>query len=100
MDYQVILSKPALRDLGEIARYIAQDGNSETAERVGHELLDLAESLAVLPRRGSLLHSRSGARRVLLAPYLVVYRVDETTHQVRVLRFWHGRRNPDELRLG
>lgn len=42
MDYRVILSKPALRDLGEIARYIAED-SPNAAERVGNELLDLAE---------------------------------------------------------
>lgn len=51
MDYRVILSKPALRDLGVIARYIARD-NPAAAERVGMDLVHLAESLAVLPRRG------------------------------------------------
>jgi plasmid stabilization system protein ParE len=37
MDYRVILSRPALRDLGEISRYIAQD-NPSAAERAGLEL--------------------------------------------------------------
>ena len=69
------LSQPALNDLGEIARYIAED-SPNAAERVGTELLDLAESLAVLPLRGAPLRSRPGVRRVLLAPYLVVYRVN------------------------
>lgn len=100
MDYRVILSKPALKDLGEIARFVAQDSSLETAERIGHELLDLAESLAVLPLRGAPLRSRPGVRRLLLAPYLVVYRVDEADRNVQVLRFWHAKRNPDELRLG
>ena len=59
MDYRVILSRPALRDLREIARYIAQD-NPSAAERVGLELVRLAESLAVMPRRGGLLHPRPG----------------------------------------
>lgn len=98
MDYRVILSQPALSDLGEIARYIAED-SLVAAERVGTELLDLAESLAILPLRGAPLHSRPGVRRVLLAPYLVVYRVNESTREVRVLRFWHSKRNPSGLRL-
>lgn len=34
MDYQVIVSHPALRDLGEIARYIAADSPA-AAEKVG-----------------------------------------------------------------
>ena len=98
MDYRVILSKLALRDLGEIARYIAED-NPSAAERVGTELIDLAESLVVLPLRGAPLRSRPGVRRVLMPPYLVVYRVDEGTHEVRVLRFWHAKRNLAKLGL-
>lgn len=68
MDYRVILSKPSLRDLGVIARYIAQD-NPPAAERVGLELLKFAESLNSLPARGSLLRSRPGVRRLVSDPH-------------------------------
>jgi plasmid stabilization system protein ParE len=77
MDYRVILSRPALRDLGGIARYISQD-NPTAAERVGLELVRLAESLAVMPRRGGQLRARPGVRRLVSEPYLVTYRIDET----------------------
>jgi toxin ParE1/3/4 len=93
MDYRVILSRPALRDLGEIARYIAQD-NPTAAERVGLELVRLAESLAIMPRRGGQLRARPGVRRLVSEPYLVTYRVDETQRVVYVLRFWHAKRDP------
>jgi toxin ParE1/3/4 len=93
MDYKVILSRPALRDLGEIARYIAQD-NPTAAERVGSELVSLAESLAVMPRRGGQLRARPGVRRLVSEPYLVTYRIDETQRVVYVHRFWHARRDP------
>jgi toxin ParE1/3/4 len=93
MDYRVILSRPALRDLGEIARYIAQD-NPAAAERVGLELVRLAESLAVMPRRGGQLRARPGVRRLVNEPYLVTYRIDETQRVVYVLRFWHAKRDP------
>ncbi|MCF3648959.1 type II toxin-antitoxin system RelE/ParE family toxin [Synoicihabitans lomoniglobus] len=99
MDYRVILAaQPELRDLREIARFIAQDSPA-AAERGGHELLNLAESLTVLPSRGVRIRSRPGARRRLSVPYLVVYRVDETARVVKILRFWHAKRNPDELHL-
>lgn len=97
MDYRVILSRPALRDLGEIARYIAQD-NPAAAESVSLELVALAESLAVLPRRGGLLRARPGIRRLVREPYLVTYRIDETQHLVYVQRFWHARRDPQSWR--
>jgi len=93
MDYRVILSRPALRDLGEIARHIAQD-NSTAAERVGLELVQLAESLALLPRRGGQLRARPGVRRLVREPYLVTYRIDETQRVVYVQRFWNAKRDP------
>ena len=93
MDYRVILSRPSLRDLGKIARYIAQD-SPEAAVRVGGELLTLAESLATLPRRGGQLRARPSVRRLVREPYLVTYRIDETQRVVYVLRFWHAKRDP------
>lgn len=98
MDYKVIISKPALRDLGTIARYIAQD-NPSAAERVGLELVSMAESLCALPSRGSPMRSRPGVRRLLNDPYLVLYRVDESQHLVKVLRYWHAKRNPEAMQL-
>ena len=89
----MILSRPALRDLGDIARTIAKD-NPSAAEKVGLELVRLAESLATLPRRGGSLQARPGVRRLVREPYLVTYRIDETQRVVFVLRFWHAKRDP------
>jgi hypothetical protein len=50
-------------------------------------LVRLAESLAVVPRRGEQLRARPGVRRVVSAPYLVTYRIDETQRVVYVQRF-------------
>jgi plasmid stabilization system protein ParE len=93
MDYKVILSRPALRDLGDIAHFIAQD-NSSAAERVGFELVRLAESLAFMPRRGGQLQARPGVRRLVSDPYLVTYRIDETHGVIYIQRFWHAKRDP------
>lgn len=54
----------------------------------------LAESLAELPRRGGLFRDRPGVRRLVSAPYLVTYRIDETQRVVYVLRYWHAKRDP------
>ena len=97
MDYQVIVSRPALRDLGEIARHIAKDSPA-AAEKVGFELLQLAESLTLLPRRGGQFKARPGVRRLVHEPYLVTYRIDETAKVVYVLRFWHAKRDPQTWR--
>jgi addiction module RelE/StbE family toxin len=96
MDYKVILARTALRDLGEIARYIARD-NPRAAEKVGFELIEIAESLRVMPLRGFAVKSRPGVRRLLKDPYLVLYRVDETRQVVSVQRFWHAKRDPQAM---
>ncbi len=54
MGYKVGLTETARDDLGAAVRFIAVEGESpEAALRMGHELLDPALSLAILPRRGS-----------------------------------------------
>lgn len=94
MDYKVILSRPSLRDLNDIARYIARD-DPDAAERVGFELVRLAESLAFMPGRGGQLRGRPGVRRLVSDPYLVTYRIDEAQRVVYVHRFWHAHRDPE-----
>ncbi|MES1167589.1 MAG: type II toxin-antitoxin system RelE/ParE family toxin [Oleiharenicola lentus] len=97
MAYRLIYTKPAVRDLEEIVRYIAQD-RPEAARAVGLALVELAESLLSFPLRGSSLRHRPGVRKVVHAPYVVLYRVDETRLQVRIQRFWHSKRDPRSLR--
>ena len=59
MDYRVILSPRADRDLEQAVRFLAQK-NPAAAERLGHALLDDALSLARLPRRGVAVRERPG----------------------------------------
>lgn len=51
MDHAVVYSEAALADLREITAYIAKD-NVEAARRFANRLVDLAESLRRMPRRG------------------------------------------------
>ena len=97
MDYRLIYTKPAERDLENIVRYIARD-DPRAAERVGLELVALAESLTQLPHRGALVRDRAGVHKVIHAPYIVLYRVDEARRMVRVQPFWHAKRDPLSLR--
>ena len=99
MDYKVILSPLALDDLEQICRYIAEN-DPGAAERVGMRLLDQAETLCRLPYRGGSVRRRPGVKKLLVRPYLIFYRVDETQQCVQVLRFWHGAQDSRGLRLG
>lgn len=98
MEYEVIVTRPALRDLEQIRAYIAQD-NPSAAETFVLKLLDEAQSLSRFSQRGGFVAERPGARFVMAHPYLVVYRIVEKSHTVRVLRFWHGARERIRMRL-
>ena len=67
MDCAVIYSKAALADLQQITAFIARD-NPEVAERFANRLVDLAESLRLLPERGRPLKQWPGVRVIVLAP--------------------------------
>ena len=77
-----------MRDLEQIRAYIARD-NAAAAQAFVLRLLDEAQSLATFPERGGFITERPGARFVMVHPYLVVYRIEEETRTVRVLRYWH-----------
>ena len=97
MDYRLIYTKPAERDLEEIVRYIARD-RPQAASAFGLALVELAESLIAFPLLGSALRHRPGVRKLVHSPCVVLYRVDDARQQIRILRFWHAKRDPHSLR--
>jgi len=93
MDYKVILSPRAIRDLGQIVRYISFD-DPKSAERFGNELIDAALSLGAMPERGHFVPEfrDERTREIIHYPYRIVYRVDAARRVVFVSRFFHGAR--------
>ncbi|MCA2622039.1 MULTISPECIES: type II toxin-antitoxin system RelE/ParE family toxin [unclassified Microcystis] len=82
MDYKVILSPQAIRDLETIVRYVAIT-NPELAKKLGQQLLDKTKDLGFFPFRGRL-ETLISAKRISV--------VHEPIHQVSVARFWHTAR--------
>ena len=99
MDFKVIYQPLALDDLEGIIRHVTEK-DLQAANRLGRSLLDQAESLARFPERGGNVRSRPGVKKLVRAPYLIFYRVDNARRCVDVLRFWHGAQNPRSLHLG
>jgi addiction module RelE/StbE family toxin len=89
--YQVIIGRLAERDLTAIRAFIARD-NPEAAQSFTEKLVQEAKSLKIFPNRGGYLDGRPGVRFVVLAPYLIIYRVVEAKGEVRILSFWHSAR--------
>ena len=84
----VVWRAKALADAGRIVRHIATD-NPVAAKRVGRELLLAGDSLTMFPRRGRPGRQAGTRDRVVMPPYLLVYRVSDSD-VVTILRVWHA----------
>jgi plasmid stabilization system protein ParE len=94
--YEVIIGRVAERDLLAIAQYVARDNPAAANKLIGKLILE-AKSLVNFPNRGGHYKDRPGARFTVVGNYLVVYRVVESSKEVRVLRFWHAARERRRL---
>ena len=99
MEYEVIISRGALRDIEHIRSYIARD-NPKRAQTFCQLLLDQSRRLCRNPYQGTQLKNSEDGRYLVVKSYLLVYRVMERDRTVRVLRYWHGSRNREGLNPG
>jgi plasmid stabilization system protein ParE len=91
VDFQVVVSPRAARELRAITAYIARD-NPDRAASFGKELLDRIKILADFPQLGSPFGSSTGLRKLVSEPYLIIYEVDHKARRVNVASFRHGSR--------
>lgn len=98
MGWQVALTDEAEADLRNVVAFLAQRSPA-AAERIGLELVDLIFSLDHLPLRGAPVRKRPVLRKIAHRHYLVIYRINEATSQVEIVRIWDNRKDPARLRL-
>jgi plasmid stabilization system protein ParE len=91
VDYRILFTQEALKDLAEIIGHIAED-DDEAASRFGDSLLDHVELLTRYPRMGGEIRKRSRVRKLLHSPVLVYYQIREDRKLIEVLYFRHGSR--------
>jgi toxin ParE1/3/4 len=98
MDYQVVLSPKAVRDLETIVRYISLS-NPETASLLGQRLLEKTKELGQFPLKGQKVpeFDDSNIRQLILKPYRIVYKVEEEKKRISIARFWHSAQDNLEL---
>lgn len=96
MDFQVLYTEPALRELEEIFTW-SWERYPETTERFGLSLLNHIDLLKSFPQLGTPVKSFPGVRRLLHSPLHVYYRVLPEQKRVEILHFWHSSRKPPRL---
>ena len=100
MNYKVSLTHSAERDLEAIYDYIAENDTQANANYVLEKLLEVAETLAIYPERGSypkelLSIGIREYRQAHFKPYRLIYRV--SGKQVIVYIIADGRRDMQTL---
>lgn len=94
---KAVLTPRAERDVYAIVERIAQQ-DVETALEWGQHMLDRAEAVARMPRRGRVVpeFGRTDVREVFVRTYRIVYRVERT--MTFIVTIFDGRRQmPSDL---
>jgi toxin ParE1/3/4 len=93
MDYRVVFSPSARRDLRDIVRYISDDA-PDRALSFGEFLIHNANQLGQFPEIGREVpeFGRPELREIIVRSYRVIYRVSHAAGSVEVVRFWHAAR--------
>jgi toxin ParE1/3/4 len=87
--YAVLVLEEAHEDLISIVARLSRD-NPTAAQKLGHELLDLAQSLESMPYRGSSVKKLPGLRKLIHGNYLIYYRIKDRESLVEIVSFVHG----------
>jgi plasmid stabilization system protein ParE len=77
VDYQLLYTQRALKDLAEIIGHLAED-DADAASRLGNSLLDHVGFAHPVSADGGVIEKRSRVRKLVHSPILVYYRVQET----------------------
>ena len=98
--YEVLLTEGAEQDLESIYDYIAEFDSVASADYVLDQLVEVTESLAALPDRGSppkelITLGIRDYRQVFFKPYRIVYRVLDK--KVYIYLIVDGRRDMQSL---
>ena len=91
---KVIISEPAREDLSTIVAHVAAD-NPDAALKLGEDLVERAESLALFPLKGMLFGQQRG-REIYEIPcrgYRLFYQIHAENGRVEILHVRHGARS-------
>jgi plasmid stabilization system protein ParE len=98
MEFRLKITIQARRDFNSIAQHIGRD-DPRAASDFGTRLLARAESLTTFPYRHGSWAGQQQIRKVPFPPYVIFYKIYDEERVVEILRFWHGARNQNRLRL-
>jgi len=93
MEYAVIITARARRDLQEILTYIGKD-DIRVAQEITHDLVNQTNHLSRFPRLGRVVPEikQEHARELIYRRYRIVYRIVDSRKLIYIARFWDAAR--------
>jgi addiction module RelE/StbE family toxin len=99
MDYSLVFSPLAKKDLYEIVRFISSD-NPIKALSFAQFLISKAKQLPQFPEMGRVVpeFQQVQIREIIVRSYRIVYRVNHSKTQIQLIRIWHASRGLPKLK--
>ena len=102
MDYKIIETELAKQDLSDIVDYIISSlENPSAATALLDEVEACYDSLEQLPLMFEMCrdpHLRAmGYRKAVIKNYIMIYKVNESSKTISIMRFFHGRQDYEKL---
>ena len=98
MNYNLVITKPAEKDLADILQYISKDLSApKAANDLLDDILKCYDNILLNPLMYALcdndrLKSKK-YRKAVIKNYIMFYRVDEEKQIIYIMRFIYGRRD-------
>jgi len=82
VDFKITWTKSAIEDLGSIVHYLALQGGSDHAEKLGFAIFNKVQLLEHFPEIGSLLLEKDNPcwRKLLFKTWKIAYKIDWNTN--------------------
>jgi addiction module RelE/StbE family toxin len=90
--YEIIYRERAKKDLREIFEYIAYDNLDKAIDFTAY-IKTTIENLSGYPYLGITIEN-SNLRKIIVPPYLIAYKIIETTQTIDITEIRHGARKP------
>jgi toxin ParE1/3/4 len=98
MAHRIVWSRTSQRDLRSLVKYISKDSPSR-AEQFGYRIISKVELLKEHPHLGRVVpeFNQAHLRETVVGPYRVIYRCNQLTELIEIVRVWHAARDTPEI---
>ena len=102
MGYNIVISQDAHNDIDNCIGYIVNDlKNPVAAQNLLDKIVQAYTEISDNPHMYAYCNDsrlrKDGYRKVVIKNYVLIYRVDNNTQTVYVIRFFYGRQNYMEM---